>query len=181
MLSQWTEKRVQIMPDVVDKQTRSRMMSGIRGKNTRPELLLRRALHKRGFRYRLHVKSLPGKPDLVLPKYRAVIFAHGCFWHRHPGCRYTTTPATNTEFWLPKFQRTIDHDEVVMKQLTERGWRVGVVWECALRQLDIDTVIDAIVAWLIGDDLLVDIAWHQVDENLGPGDLRKTERAAHGA
>ncbi len=165
MLSQRTEKRIQIMPDVVDKQTRSRMMSGIRGKNTRPELLLRHALHRRGFRYRLHAKNLPGNPDLVLPKYRAVIFAHGCFWHRHPGCRYTTTPATNAEFWLPKFQRTIEHDQLVQQKLEGLGWRVAVVWECALRKLNIDTVSDSVVAWLNDDDQYLEIPSPQIVDN----------------
>lgn len=140
------------MPDVVDKQTRSRMMSGIRGKNTRPELLLRHALHKRGFRYRLHDRKLPGRPDLVLPKYRAVIFVHGCFWHRHPGCRYTTTPSTRTEFWLPKFQRTIEHDKEVLDQLATNGWRIAVVWECVTRRMDIDTLANDVALWLIGND-----------------------------
>ena len=91
------------MVDVVDRKTRSRMMSGIRGKNTKPELLIRKGLHARGFRFRLHDKHLPGKPDLVLPKYGAVIFVHGCFWHRHSGCVRTTTPKRNRSFWQEKF------------------------------------------------------------------------------
>ena len=136
------------MPDVVDQQTRSRMMSGIRGKNTRPELLLRSALHHRGFRYRLHGRKLPGHPDLVLAKYKAVIFVHGCFWHRHPGCRYTTTPGTRPEFWGPKFARTIEHDAEVMQRLREDGWRIAVVWECATRRLPIETIVDEVAAWL---------------------------------
>ncbi len=132
-------------------------MSGIRGKNTKPELLLRHALHKRGFRYRLHVNSLPGKPDLVLPKYRAVIFAHGCFWHRHPGCRYTTTPASNMDFWLPKFQRTVEHDRLVMEQLATTGWRVAVVWECALRARDAAAVAAQVAHWLQSDEERIEI------------------------
>ena len=98
------------MTDIVDSQTRSRMMSGIRGKNTKPELALRRSLHALGFRYRLHAKGIPGKPDIVMPKYRAVIFVHGCFWHRHAGCRYATVPATRPEFWATKFDANVVRD-----------------------------------------------------------------------
>ena len=99
------------MADIVDPETRSRMMSGIKGKNTRPELALRRALHARGFRYRLHDKRLPGKPDLILPRFRAAIFVHGCFWHRHEGCKYATTPATRPEFWQAKFRENAERDQ----------------------------------------------------------------------
>ena len=98
------------MADIVDRQTRSRMMSGIRGKNTKPEMILRRALHARGFRYRLHGKGVPGRPDLILAKHRAVIFVHGCFWHRHEGCRYATTPATRPEYWAEKFAANVRRD-----------------------------------------------------------------------
>ncbi|PSJ46027.1 very short patch repair endonuclease [Zobellella taiwanensis] len=122
------------MVDVVDKKTRSRMMSGIQGKNTGPEMLLRHYLHARGFRYRLHVANLPGKPDLVLPKYRLCIFVHGCFWHRHPECRYATTPATNRDFWLKKLTDNRERDERSRLQLQELGWRVFEIWECGLRK-----------------------------------------------
>ena len=121
------------MTDIVDIQTRSRMMAGIRGKDTKPELRLRRSLHAMGFRYRLHAKGLPGRPDLVLPKYRAVIFVHGCFWHRHPGCRFASTPSTRPEFWAAKFAANVARDEAVRSQLLQCGWRVATVWECALR------------------------------------------------
>lgn len=146
------------MPDVVDKQTRSRMMSGIRGKNTRPELALRHALHRMGFRYRLHARELPGKPDLVLPKYRAVVFVHGCFWHRHAGCRYTTTPGTRQEFWIPKFARTVEHDAEVMRELERAGWRVAVVWECAMRRLPVDQVAGEVGNWLRSVSAFFEIA-----------------------
>lgn len=119
--------------DVVDPATRSRMMSGIRGKDTKPELVVRSNLHRAGLRFRLHAK-LPGKPDLVLPKYRTVVFVHGCFWHRHKGCRYATTPTSNTVFWQEKFAANVRRDAKVKKQLEKLGWRVFVVWSCAMSE-----------------------------------------------
>lgn len=137
------------MTDIVDKATRSRMMAGIRGGNTAPEIALRRALHARGLRFRLHVKNLPGKPDLVLAKYRAAIFVHGCFWHRHHGCRYTTTPSTRPEFWNTKFAANVRRDAVVRSSLRDIGWRVAVVWECALRkEFTIEDAADKLRSWL---------------------------------
>lgn len=121
------------MTDVVDSATRSRMMSGISGKNTKPELTVRRYLHRDGLRYRLHGK-LPGKPDLVFPKYRTVVFVHGCFWHRHEGCRYATTPADNAEFWQKKFDGNVRRDHRVQKELSSLGWHVLVVWTCELSE-----------------------------------------------
>lgn len=118
------------MPDVVDPQTRSRMMAGIRGKDTKPEMTVRRYLHARGFRYRLHDKRLPGRPDLVFPRYRTVLFVHGCFWHQHPGCRYATTPATNAEFWQHKLSANLHRDTRQAEALVVSGWRVLTVWEC---------------------------------------------------
>ncbi len=107
-------------------------MSRIRSKDTKPEILLRKALHGMGFRYRLHDSALPGSPDLVFPKYRAVIFVHGCFWHRHD-CKATATPSTNQEFWLKKFADTITRDKRNIQKLLDCGWRVAIVWECVLR------------------------------------------------
>lgn len=107
------------------------MMSGIRGKDTKPELSVRSFLHRAGLRFRLHAK-LPGKPDLVLPKYRTVVFVHGCFWHRHEGCRYATTPTSNAVFWKEKFTSNVRRDAKVEKQLEELGWRVLVIWACQL-------------------------------------------------
>jgi DNA mismatch endonuclease (patch repair protein) len=106
-------------------------MSRIRSKNTKPEILLRKTLHGMGLRYRLHDRKLPGAPDLVLPKYRAVIFVHGCFWHRH-GCKLTTTPSTQEDFWQAKFRANIERDRKNVRELETRGWRVLIVWECEL-------------------------------------------------
>lgn len=121
------------MADIVDSKTRSRMMSGIRGSNTRPEMLVRKGLHAAGFRFRLHVRDLPGRPDIVLQKYRTAIFVHGCFWHRHPGCHYATTPTTRPEFWKEKFEANVRRDQENRRKLEEAGWRVLIVWECALK------------------------------------------------
>lgn len=120
--------------DVVDSKTRSRMMSGIRGKNTRPEMAVRRYLHKQGFRYRLHNSTLPGKPDLTLPKYRTVIFVHGCFWHMHH-CQHFVWPKTRQDFWKRKITDNVARDERNEKRLMELGWRVLVVWECDISPL----------------------------------------------
>ena len=120
--------------DVVDSATRSRMMSGIRSKDTKPEMTVRKYLHAKGFRYRLHTRDLPGSPDLVLPKYKTAILVHGCFWHRHPGCRYTTTPASNVEHWDQKFRANTERDARKQAALEAAGWRVIVVWECELRR-----------------------------------------------
>lgn len=124
------------MIDVVDKKTRSRMMSGIRSKDTQPEMRVRRFLHSKGFRYRLHVRNLPGTPDICLPKYRTVIFVQGCFWHRHKGCRLAYMPASNVEKWREKFKQNIHRDRKNLRALIESGWRVIVVWECGLRNAD---------------------------------------------
>lgn len=122
------------MVDVVDKLTRSRMMSGIQGKNTKPELLVRKYLHGRGLRFRLHVKKLPGKPDLVFPKYKTVVFVHGCFWHRHAGCKFATTPSTREHYWTNKLSENVARDSYQIAALGGLGWRVLVVWECELRE-----------------------------------------------
>lgn len=122
------------MVDVVDKATRSRMMSGIQGKNTKPELLVRKYLHGRGLRFRLHAKELPGKPDLVFPKYKAVVFVHGCFWHQHPECKYATKPQTRNEFWGNKLSENVKRDSYQIAALVGLGWRVFVVWECELQK-----------------------------------------------
>ncbi|PSJ21039.1 very short patch repair endonuclease [Halomonas sp. ND22Bw] len=119
--------------DIVDPKTRSRMMSAIRDKNTNPELAVRRYLHAQGFRYRLHRRDLPGNPDLVLPKYRLAIFVHGCFWHRHSGCFYATTPSSRSAFWEEKFQKNVERDERNNQALLKSGWRVMVIWECGLK------------------------------------------------
>lgn len=135
--------------DVVDTTTRSRMMAGIRSKNTQPELRLRRYLHAKGFRYRLHAKNLPGSPDIVLPKYRVAIFVHGCFWHQHPGCKYATTPSSNKEKWQTKFAANAERDKRNIEALSFEKWRPIVVWECALRR----TVLDADLEWIVNEIL----------------------------
>ena len=118
-------------------------MARIKGKDTKPETLLRSLLHRRGFRFRIHDKRLPGKPDVVLPRYKTVIFVNGCFWHRHTGCKYAYTPKTRQEFWLKKFNGTIRRDQENEKLLKERGWNVFVVWECELNK-DSDNIINKI-------------------------------------
>ncbi|MFZ2387098.1 MAG: very short patch repair endonuclease [Polaromonas sp.] len=122
------------MADVVDAATRSRMMAGIRGKDTKPELIVRKFLHQQGFRYRLHPRHLPGVPDLLLPKYHTVIFVHGCFWHQHPGCRYATMPKNNAEFWQAKLASNVERDLKVISKLKVDGWRVVVIWECEINE-----------------------------------------------
>lgn len=139
------------MVDVVDSITRSRMMSGIRGKDTQPELRLRHALHRLGLRYRLHASGLPGRPDIVLPKHQAVIFVQGCFWHRHSDCSFTTMPASNTEFWKVKFNRTIQRDKRNIDLLSQSGWRTAIVWECELRGKAWDGAAETIGMWLKSD------------------------------
>lgn len=119
------------MTDIVSAAVRSRMMSAIRGKDTAPELRVRRALHQRGFRYRLHAGKMPGRPDLVFPKWRAVIFVHGCFWHGH-GCHLFRLPATRSEWWRAKINGNRQRDARSIAALHDAGWRVAVVWECAL-------------------------------------------------
>lgn len=120
------------MTDVVDSKTRSRMMSGIRGRDTKPELVVRKFLHSRGLRYRIAPKNLPGKPDIVLPRYRVAVFINGCFWHRHEGCRYAATPTTRADFWQKKFDANVARDKRAYEQLANLGWRVIVIWECEL-------------------------------------------------
>lgn len=148
------------MADVVDRATRSRMMSGIRGKNTKPELTIRRALHARGFRYRIHCKDLPGNPDLCLPKYRAVIFVHGCFWHGHD-CHLFKWPKTRPDFWKTKIERNQVVDAAARVRLLSAGWRVMHIWECSLKGRSItalDEVVLRVVRWLHSDDKEADIA-----------------------
>ena len=120
------------MADVVDKATRSRMMSGIRAKNTHPEIFMRQGLHALGFRFRLHAKDIQGKPDIVLPKFQALIVVHGCFWHGH-GCRYFKLPSTRPEFWQAKIESNRAKDERDVQNHSLEGWRVLTVWECAIR------------------------------------------------
>lgn len=148
------------MVDVVDKATRRRMMSGIRGKNTKPELVIRKALFREGFRYRLHAGNLPGKPDIYFPKYRAVIFVHGCFWHRHE-CHLFRWPASNRAFWKQKITRNRKVDRINEESLRERGLRQAIVWECALKgpaKISLLRVTMKLAKWLRGQRSKVVIA-----------------------
>jgi DNA mismatch endonuclease (patch repair protein) len=112
-------------------------MAAIKGKNTKPEMIVRSVCHAMGLRYRLHRKDLPGKPDLVLPKHRLCIFVHGCFWHRHPGCKYAYTPKSRPEFWLPKLAKNVERDLSAQQALETLGWRVAVIWECQTKNREI--------------------------------------------
>lgn len=122
--------------DNLSPEARSIQMSLVRSKDTKPEKLVRKIVFSLGYRYRLHSKDLPGKPDLVFTKKRKVIFVHGCFWHRHANCKLATTPATRQDYWLPKFQRTIGRDLETQKALREQGWEFLIIWECELKKPD---------------------------------------------
>ena len=143
-----------MVPDVVDPRTRSRMMSGIRGRDTKPEMTIRKGLHARGYRFRLHSSSLPGKPDLAFPSRKAVVFVHGCFWHGH-NCPLFKWPSTRAEWWRTKIEGNRARDHAVRKQLTSLGWRQLRVWECALKgrqRRDPEELLDFVAAWLEGGD-----------------------------
>ena len=121
------------MTDIHSKETRSYNMSRIRAKNTKPELLVRKFLFSKGFRYRLHDKKLPGKPDIILPKYKIVIFINGCFWHGHDGCKKAKLPATRTEWWGEKISKNIGNDQKVREALTIAKWKIITIWQCSLK------------------------------------------------
>ncbi|MDQ0341151.1 DNA mismatch endonuclease (patch repair protein) [Caldalkalibacillus uzonensis] len=123
-------------------------MSNIKNQNTKPELLIRSLLHKMGYRFRLHRKDLPGRPDLVLPKYKTVIFIHGCFWHQHPNCKKATIPKRNREFWLKKLTRNMERDQQVIEELESMGWNIIIIWECQVKK-NIKEVMDKITGQLI--------------------------------
>lgn len=151
------------MADIVSPDTRSRMMSGIRGKNTRPEMQLRTALHKMGFRYRLHVRSLPGSPDMVFPRYEAVVLVHGCFWHRHD-CHLFKWPKSRTEFWREKIEGNARRDLRNEAELLGLGWRVLTIWECALKgktRLPFAHLIDITASWVRSDSPQQEIRGHE--------------------
>ena len=160
----WARQRtrypVKLLPDIVDPQTRSRMMAGIRGKDTKPEVLVRKALHARGFRFRVHPRNIPGKPDVALPRYSAVILVHGCFWHGH-GCHLFKMPGTRQEFWETKIRRNQERDAEVREQLAGAGWRRLVIWECSLKgrtRLDFGELVDRICDWIRSDQSELEIA-----------------------
>lgn len=131
------------MADVHTPRQRSYNMSRIRSTDTRPEMVVRRYLHALGYRYRLHVKTLPGKPDIVLPKYKTVIFVHGCFWHGHARCKYFKIPATRTQWWTDKINTNKANDAKAIKKLKKEGWKVVVVWECTLKR---NKLLDSLIS-----------------------------------
>ena len=126
------------MTDVHPSHIRSYNMSRIKSKDTKPELLIRSYLHSKGLRYKLHDKKLPGKPDLVFPRYRTVLFVHGCFWHMHENCKFASIPKTKTEWWIAKLSKNVERDEKNVKELTERGWNVLIHWECEKSSEDLE-------------------------------------------
>nr|WP_174506094.1 DNA mismatch endonuclease Vsr [Acinetobacter sp. Marseille-Q1620] len=154
------------MTDIVDSITRSHMMSNIKGKNTKPEILIRSLLHRHGFRFRIHRKDLPGKPDIVLPKYNAIIFIHGCFWHGHQNCRLFKLPASRTEFWEAKISKNRENDLKAKGLLLNSGWRICTIWECAVRRSKKDPValMDILTTWLSGSELLLEIDEPMIDK-----------------
>lgn len=150
MILRWQIKEWFSMVDIVSPKKRSQMMSGIRGKNTKPELVIRKALFRCGFRYRIHDTRLPGKPDMVFPKFRAVILVNGCFWHGH-NCHLFKWPSSRQSFWKTKITRNREKDTENLKGLRDTGWRVLVVWECAIKgrnRKPFDNLVDAIRTWL---------------------------------
>lgn len=123
------------MPDRLSKSHRSWNMSQIRARDTKPEKIVRSLLHRMGYRFRLHRRDLPGSPDIVLPRHQLVIFVHGCFWHRHEGCKFAYTPKSRREFWEAKFKQNLERDQRVRSELDALGWRVEIVWECETRNI----------------------------------------------
>lgn len=137
------------MSDVHTPEQRHKNMAAIHSSSTKPELKLRRALWSLGFRYRINEKDLPGKPDIVLPKYRTVVFIHGCFWHGHKDCKYYTVPKTNTEFWTAKVTRNLQRDQEVWRQLEAKGWYVIIVWECELKKYRFEDTVNSVAAEIV--------------------------------
>ena len=121
--------------DIFSQEKRSQVMSHVRNRDTRPEKMIRSILHKSGFRFRIQRKDLPGKPDIVLPKYKTIIFVHGCFWHQHEGCKKALPPKSNVSFWLEKFRKNKERDRKVIRTLQESGWKVIVVWQCEIPKI----------------------------------------------
>jgi DNA mismatch endonuclease, patch repair protein len=169
------------MVDRMTPQQRSYAMSRVRSRNTTPELSVRCLLHRLGFRFRLHRKDLPGRPDIVLPRWRAVVFVHGCFWHRHTGCRLATSPGTRVEYWTMKFARNVERDRENQAALRERGWNVVVIWECELQSPEI--LAARLEAAIRGGDPLSDsvAALLAAEEGGDYGSPRPTGRARRDA
>lgn len=142
------------MTDIVSAAVRSRMMGGIKGKNTKPEIVVRKHLFAAGFRFRLHRRDLPGAPDIVMPGRRVAVFVHGCFWHRHAGCRYAKLPSTRPEFWKDKLEGNTARDAKAIDALLEQGWRILVVWECAIRdERKPGDLRDSLARWVSGKEV----------------------------
>jgi len=137
------------MTDIVDSRRRSELMANIRGRDTAPELAVRRIAHRMGLRFRLHRNDLPGRPDLVFPKHRLAVFVHGCFWHRHEGCRHASTPKSRTDFWTEKFAANVERDARQEAALRALGWRVLVIWQCETRD---EATVERKLSELIGCD-----------------------------
>lgn len=164
------------MADIVTPEKRSKMMAGIRGKNTRPELLVRQLLFSAGYRFKLHRRDLPGIPDIVLPRYRVAILVHGCFWHVHAGCRYAKLPSSNREFWQSKLQGNRERDQRNIRLLMEAGWRVLVVWECNTRvELLSANLAKSLTSWLKGRQRFAELPRHPMQAG-APG--RRTRGAS---
>lgn len=147
------------MADRVDSIIRSQMMAAVKSHNTKPELLIRSLLHKKGFRFRLHVKELPGKPDIVLPKYRSVILINGCFWHGHENCRFFKIPSTRTEFWEEKIYKNKINDSKAIAKLLAENWRVCVIWQCKIRESkkDLTALADTISNFITGKEAFLEL------------------------
>jgi len=146
--------------DSVSPEKRSDVMSKVRSKDTKPELQIRRGLYALGFRYRLHVSDLPGKPDLVFPRYKAVIFVNGCFWHGH-SCSLYRFPKSNTDYWTEKIKRNVERDTSNIKRLTDAGWRILIIWECATKgkaRLPVENVLNTASEWLLSEKPNCEIA-----------------------
>jgi len=138
------------MTDVFSEEDRSRVMSKVHGKNTAPELKVRRLLHALGYRYTLHEKTLPGHPDIVFTRRRKAIFVHGCFWHQHPGCKAADRPSSNTGYWQKKLERNIERDLLTTQTLEEKGWKVFIVWECEIRSKNRETALAERLSFFLG-------------------------------
>ena len=151
------------MTDVYTQEKRSAIMSRIRAKNTKPEVFVRKLLFARGFRFRIHRKDLPGKPDVVLPKWRTVVFVHGCFWHAHEGCRRAAKPATHAGFWAEKLARNKARDREAVETLSAAGWRVLVVWECACRGRFAQALADRMEGFIRGGASVGEVGRGDVD------------------
>ena len=143
--------------DTLTAEQRTWVMSRIRSVNTKPELIVRKALHAAGFRFRLHARRLPGRPDLVLPKYRAAVFVNGCFWHKHPGCNYAATSKTWSEFWQEKLKANVERDVRNLGALRRAGWRTAVVWECGLRGDFTARTMADVVEWLVSQSRDIEV------------------------